>query len=80
MPRLTHIGALSVSSPTEARKRILRAIDTSNGNRRDAAATLGISVRQLFRLVTQLGAWRDVDAAAYRNGTDYRSRPTLRTA
>lgn len=51
---MTPLAALALARPDEARVTILVALDAANGNRTRTAARLGVSYRQLRRIVARL--------------------------
>ncbi len=62
------MGAKIVASPEEAKKALLAAFVTAEGNREKMARALRTSERTLYRWIGRLDAWSELDALCEEHG------------
>jgi DNA-binding NtrC family response regulator len=66
--RATEMGLLVATDPQAARRRIVAALEAARGDRRRAAASLGIGLRSWHRYVSGLGLAEQVAAILAAHG------------
>jgi hypothetical protein len=58
---LSGIGALIITDAAEAKARLLLAFETARGNREKVAKIEGVDKRTVYRWLTRLDAWNELD-------------------
>lgn len=65
---LSNFGALIVVDPEEAKRRILRAFEESEGSRSGAAQAMDVPERTLYHWISKLQMEADIDRVCAENG------------
>lgn len=58
---VTHLKALALVAPSDARAKILTALAASDGNLVHAAGVLDVKLRTLRRICDELKLWPEID-------------------
>lgn len=72
---LSKLGALAIADPNAASRIICKAIVDANGDRANAAASLDVPIRTLYRLIGKLDLWATIDQLAAEHRFPHRNRP-----
>lgn len=73
MPRISQLAAFLATDPTRARAAILDALEQAQGRRAGAARVLCVDERTLYRYLSRMRMWDEVDALARARGWEIRA-------
>lgn len=65
---LTSMGATIITDPVTAKKTLLAMFKAQKGNREAVATAFNVDVRSVYRWLTRLDAWAELDTMIEREG------------